>query len=158
GGSTPATATVTVGQPKPVIGSFTAKPTTITSDQSSTLSWSGITNATSCSIDNGVGMVPCADGSRTVAPATTTTYTLTATGPGGSTPATAAVTVTAPAPQITVTPSSGPASTTTFNVSGTGFTPGGQVIEHLTGRPPTTRFADSNGHISVGISVASPGN
>src|SRR5262249_51794069 len=66
GGSTTATATVTVGQPKPVIGSFTANPTTITAGQSSTLSWSGITNATSCAIDNGVGTVPCADGSRTV--------------------------------------------------------------------------------------------
>jgi hypothetical protein len=59
-------------------------------------------------------------------------------------------------PQISVNPNSGPFSTTIFRVSGTGFTPVGQVIEHLTGKPPTTRFTDSGGNFSVQINVASP--
>ncbi len=98
GGSTTARATITVTAPaSPAIGSFSANPTSISSGQSSTLSWSGITNATSCSIDNGVGSVSCAGGSKSVSPAATTTYKLTATGTGGSTSATASVSAAAPA-------------------------------------------------------------
>jgi hypothetical protein len=77
---------------EPVIGSFTATPAEIDSGESSTLAWS-ITNAASCSIDNGVGTVSCAGPSTSVSPSSDTTYTLTATGPGGSDTATAAVTV-----------------------------------------------------------------
>jgi hypothetical protein len=100
GGSVTATTTITVNAPAPTapaIGSFTANPSTITNGQSSRLSWSGITNAATCSFDNGVGSVSCADAGRNVSPTATTTYTLTATGPGGSATATATVTVTAPA-------------------------------------------------------------
>ena len=100
GGSTTATASVTVNATAPTIGSFTASPTTIIAGQSATLAWSGITNATTCSINNGVGTVSCSNGTRTVTPTTTTTYTLTATGPGGSATATANVTVSATAPTI----------------------------------------------------------
>ena len=56
-----------------------------------TLEWT-TTNATTCSIDHGVGSVPC-NGNTNVSPTTTTTYTLSATGPGGG-PVTAQTTVT----------------------------------------------------------------
>ena len=39
-------------------------PTTITAGGSSTLSWSGITNASACSINNGVGTVSCGNAAR----------------------------------------------------------------------------------------------
>jgi len=71
--------------------SFSASPATITSGQSSTLSWS-TTNASSVSIDNGIGTEP-ANGSLVVSPTATTTYTITATGAGGTKTATATVTV-----------------------------------------------------------------
>lgn len=63
------------------ISSFTASPTSISSGGSSTLSWQ-TSNATSLSLDNGIGTVTGT--SKVVSPASTTTYTLTATGPGGS--------------------------------------------------------------------------
>lgn len=68
----------------PVIASFTANPSTIAAGQSSTLSWGAVTNATSASIDQGIGGV-ATPGSTTVSPVQTTTYTLTATGCGGTT-------------------------------------------------------------------------
>lgn len=77
-------------------GTFSASPSTIILGQSTTLSWTSA-NATSASIDNGVGSVtPVAGGSVVRSPTTTTTYTLTLTGPGGSTPKTASVTVLQP--------------------------------------------------------------
>lgn len=82
---------------KPVIASFTAEPSSIEAGQSATLRWS-TQNATSASIDKGVGTVPV-NGSRQVFPTQTTTYELTASGPGGSDTRTATVTVVAkPAP------------------------------------------------------------
>ncbi len=74
----------------PVIASFTATPSTITTGASSTLAWS-VSGATSLSINQGVGTV--AGSSTTVSPTSTTTYTLTATNSGGSATATAMVTV-----------------------------------------------------------------
>jgi Tol biopolymer transport system component len=75
-------------------GTFSASPTSITGGSSTTLSWTSA-NATSASIDNGVGSVtPVSGGSAKVSPATTTTYTLTLTGSGGSVTYQAAVTVT----------------------------------------------------------------
>jgi hypothetical protein len=73
---------------------LTATPASIAPGAPATLSWTSITDATSCSIDNGVGSVPCAASSKVVEPATTTTYTFTATGTGGSKTSTATVTVT----------------------------------------------------------------
>ena len=61
------------------INFFKADPSAIGHGESSTLSWS-ISNATSASIDNGVGSVSATGGSKTVSPAETTTYTLTAKG------------------------------------------------------------------------------
>jgi OOP family OmpA-OmpF porin len=62
------------------------------------LNWS-TTNATSSSIDQGVGSVD-ASGTRQVCPSSTTTYTLTANGAGGTRTSSATVTVKAP-PKVT---------------------------------------------------------
>lgn len=73
--------------------SLSANPTTIDEGQSATLSWS-TTNATSASINNGVGSVsPVSGGSVSVSPAVTTTYTLSVAGDGGSTTASATIVV-----------------------------------------------------------------
>ena len=72
---------------------LTASPTGITSGQTAMLTWT-TTNATSASIDNGIGSVtPVSGGSVTVQPSMTTTYTITAMGTGGSVTAQATVTV-----------------------------------------------------------------
>jgi peptidoglycan-associated lipoprotein len=76
--------------------SLTASPDTIDKGQSSTLTWQ-TTNATSVSIDQGVGAVQ-PNGSQQVSPTDSTTYTLTAKGDGGTQTATARVTVNAPPP------------------------------------------------------------
>lgn len=82
GGTLTKQATVTV---VPVsAGTFSASPGAIPSGAAATLSWTGL-EATSASIDNGVGPVtPVAGGSVSVSPTVTTTYTLTLTGPGGT--------------------------------------------------------------------------
>ena len=92
------TATVTVTAAAPT-ATFSASPTSIVSGNSSTLTWS-TTNATSVSLDNGIGAV-AVNGSKIVSPTSTTTYTLTVTGTGGTIIKTAAVTVSAPAPTAT---------------------------------------------------------
>ena len=56
----------------PIINSFSADPSTITEGESSTLSWN-VTDATSVTIDNGVGTVALS-GTTTVSPTTTTGY------------------------------------------------------------------------------------
>jgi len=89
-GTATSVATVTV-QSSPPTAKLTAAPTAITIGNSATLTWS-TTNATTVTIDNGIGTV-AASGSTTVSPTTTTTYTLTATGSGGTVTATATVTV-----------------------------------------------------------------
>lgn len=118
GGSTTKQASVTVTPPKPQI-SFSASPRTISEGDRSTLSWN-VLNATTISIDHGIGSRP-ASGSMSVSPAATTTYRLNATGPGGSSSAQATVTVLA-APVITFSaaPSTitrGSASTLTWTVT-----------------------------------------
>lgn len=92
--------TVSVSQPAPA-GTLTASPTVISLGGSSTLTW-GTTNATTITIDHGVGAV-AASGSMAVSPTSTTTYTLTATGPGGTITRTATVTVISPAPTASLT-------------------------------------------------------
>ncbi len=73
---------------QPTIGTFSASPTTVVVGQPTTLSWTGITNATTCAIDHGVGAVACANGNTSVAAGASATYTLTATGSGGTATAT----------------------------------------------------------------------
>jgi peptidoglycan-associated lipoprotein len=75
---------------------LSADPSTIERGQSSTLTWS-TTNATSVSIDQGIGDVSTS-GSRSVSPSSSTTYSIIAKGDGGSANATARITVTAPPP------------------------------------------------------------
>ena len=79
-----------------VIGSFTAEPSTIVKGESSTLRWS-VSNATSVTIDGGIGTVQ-ASGSRSVSPAENTTYRMTASGAGGDAVAAVTVYVTTPPP------------------------------------------------------------
>jgi|GEM_PF-2372302 len=79
-----------VGVLAPTISSFSANPPTISSGNSSILSWD-VNDATLLSINNGIGAVTGT--STSVSPAVTTTYTLTASNQGNST-TTAQVTVT----------------------------------------------------------------
>ncbi len=118
-GTATSVATVTV-KANPATAKLTAAPTTITLGNSATLTWS-TTNATSVSIDNGIGTV-AASGSTTVSPAATTTYTLTATGSSGTVTATATVTVKSsmPTAQLSASPSSitaGETSTLTWTTT-----------------------------------------
>ena len=85
GGNTP---------PKPQIQSFIAQPTTLpAAGGSSTLSWT-VTDATSLSVDNGVGALsPATSGTKVVSVSSTTTFNLDATGAGGSASKAATVTV-----------------------------------------------------------------
>lgn len=120
GGEVHCTATITV---VPVthapVCTLSANPTSITAGGSSTLTWT-TNNATSVSIDQGIGGV-ATNGSRSVSPGHTTTYTLTATGPGGTVHCNATVTVVnvpaAPVCTLSVSPSSitrGDSSTLTW--------------------------------------------
>ena len=77
---------------KPAILSFTAGPSTVTQGSPSTLRWE-ITNATDISIDQGIGTLTAASGSRSVTPSVDTTYTLVAKGLGGTTSASVTVNV-----------------------------------------------------------------
>jgi phospholipase C len=69
---------------------LTATPTKVAAGQSAVLNWTS-TNATSLTIDQGVGTVTGATGNVTVSPSTPTAYTITAT--NGAATATASVTV-----------------------------------------------------------------
>jgi glucuronoarabinoxylan endo-1,4-beta-xylanase len=83
------------------VDSLSINPAMILSGQSAVLSWTTV-NATSVSIDNGVGTV-AASGTATVTPAATTQYTVTAQGPGG--PAVRRITVDVFAPRTPANPS-----------------------------------------------------
>lgn len=76
----------------PFIVSFTATPDRIAPGACSTLAWN-TANATTVSIDNGIGSQPVT-GSTVVCPTATTSYTLTATGPGGAATRSSTVVVT----------------------------------------------------------------
>lgn len=103
----------------PAISSFEAAPAEILPGASSSLSWS-TTDATSCTLDPGVGTVPC-NGSRTVDPTATTTYTLRAIGEGGTVTAEAPVSVVA-LTLVGIDPAEGePGDTVAVTLTGTGF-------------------------------------
>lgn len=108
GGTANADVTITVNEPPPSIA-FSTNPASIVSGAFSTLSWN-TDNADTCTIDNGIGVVPN-NGTISVSPTETTIYTLTATGPGGTATETVTVAVTSPAP--TVIFSADPAGITT---------------------------------------------
>ncbi len=75
----------------PVISSFAANPDSVNSGESSTLIWN-VTDATTVSIDQGIGDVALT-GTRMVSPGTTTTFTLTATNSAGTVTESAVVNV-----------------------------------------------------------------
>lgn len=81
---------------------MSAQPESIAAGRSSVLSWTS-TNATSCTIDQGIGEVSV-NGTITVTPTVTTTYTITATGAGGVKTSSAIVTVINPdnPPYVTI--------------------------------------------------------
>ena len=83
--------------PAPTI-SLAVSPAAIEKGQSTTLSWNS-SNATSVTIDNGIGTVE-PSGSRSISPASSSTYVARASGPGGNAVAEARVTVTAPRAEI----------------------------------------------------------
>jgi hypothetical protein len=89
------------GTPTPTF-TLSANPTSITSGASSTLTWSAVTNATSCTASGGTftGSKPTSGGTQSVSPTSTTTYTLSCTGAGGTTNQSATVTVTNPTERI----------------------------------------------------------
>jgi len=83
------------------VDSFQSDPASIEAGETATLTWS-VVNATSVSIEPGIGTVD-ASGSTTVTPSDTTTYTLTALGLGGSAISHATVTVSLPSgPDVVV--------------------------------------------------------
>ncbi len=116
GGTANCNTTVVVTQaPQPPTCTLSASPSSITTGGASTLNW-GTTNATSVTIDQGVGSVGTF-GSRTVAPAQTTNYTLTATGAGGTVRCYTSVTVNQPPQPPTCTLNANPTSITTGGAS-----------------------------------------
>ena len=96
--TTTAEVTVNVEWPEPEV-SFSATPQQIISPNPTTLSWS-TANATSVSIDNGVGIVDLND-SIEVTPSETTTYTITVSNPDKNITAQQEVTVKYNPPQVT---------------------------------------------------------
>jgi uncharacterized cupredoxin-like copper-binding protein len=91
--SSSATVTVSTQTPAAVrILQFSANPAGIQPGQASTLTWV-VENATSVTINPGIGTVDAHSGSVSVSPTSTTTYTLAATGPAGTVNATVTVQV-----------------------------------------------------------------
>ena len=110
-GQTTSTATVTVSTAsKPVIHSFGASPSTISSGSSSSLNWN-VTGAASIAITPGSFTSTSATGATSVSPTQTTTYTLTATNGSGSSTATVKVTVTSSSGPLAISTTSCPGGT-----------------------------------------------
>jgi PKD repeat protein len=101
--------------PAPTVN-FSSNPTSISSGQSSTLTWSS-SNATGCTASGGWTGSKAVSGSQSVSPGATTSYSLACSGAGGSTSATATVTVSAGNPAPTVTLTSSPSSITSGSSS-----------------------------------------
>ena len=107
----------------PVVDTFTAAPASITAGAAATLDWT-TTDATSVTLDNGVGLV-AVDGSTTVSPLVTTSYTLTATGNGGTVTASQTVTVLpASSETLTITNLEFRANRSEWRIAGTSSIPG----------------------------------
>jgi hypothetical protein len=92
----------------PIINSFTADSTIIDEGDSVTLSWT-VTDATTVTINQGIGSIALS-GSTSVSPISTTTYTLTATNSAGSSLATVTITVNPAIVEQTLTIQPGPAA------------------------------------------------
>jgi peptidoglycan hydrolase-like protein with peptidoglycan-binding domain len=74
---------------------FTASPSSVTSGNSATLSWS-VQNATACTASDGWSGGKGTSGSQSVSPTASTAYSITCTGAGGSVKKTVTVTLSAP--------------------------------------------------------------
>ena len=167
GNSNTANATTQAGTPVPT-ATLAANPTSITSGQSSTLTWSS-TNATCCT---GTGFTASGtSGSTNVSPTVTTTYSITCTGAGGTSPAASAtVTVTAGTPDIIVSsitaspanPTAGQAVTFSAVVrnQGTAATPAGTILGILFSVDGTSvSWSDTNtASLAAGASVTLTAN
>lgn len=117
GGSIVRSVNVTVTPPPLPVVTFSLTPTTIFTDQSSTLTWSAA-NATSCTASGAWTGSKAVSGTQAAAPgvAGTYTYTLSCTGAGGTTSANATLTVQA-YPPPTLTMSASPTSINTLQTS-----------------------------------------
>ncbi len=119
-----ATQTITINNgtvnpdPAPTINGFSVSPTKITQGGSATLAWD-VANASSVTINQGIGSV-ATKSSGVVKPKVTTTYTLTATNSGGSSTRSVTISVVpastpTPTPVATVKPTPVATSTTDPN-------------------------------------------
>jgi len=166
-GSVSESVTVTVND-VPVINSFSADETSIVEGQSTTLNWSS-SNATSASIDQGVGSVNTS-GTRSVSPSITTTYTLTVTSTYGSDSESLTITVdNLPSVMITATPeeisegSNTTLSWSTVDATSISFTPdigvsssqvnGTQSVSPSSTTTYTITASNSNGSVSESVTV-----
>jgi hypothetical protein len=175
GGTANQSATVSVTQPAPSV-SLAAGPSTVTSGNAATLTWSS-TNATACTASGAwSGTQATAGSASTGALTSNSTYTLTCSGSGGSASQSVTVTVTTPAPTVTLTASpstvkSGAASTLTWSStnaaqcaasggwSGSEATSGSQSTPSLTAATQFTLTCTGSGGSaaqSVTISVSAP--
>lgn len=136
---TPTPTSTAAPAPVPTV-TFSASPATVTVGAVATLSWQSA-NATTVSIDNGVGVVALS-GNRNVQPSVTTKYTLTAQGSGGT--ASATVTVTVVAGQTIVST----ASPTTISATSPTPTPAARTT---TNSSPTPAPASSTTAITIPI-------
>lgn len=151
GGSGNRSATVTVNPaPAPTV-TLTATPTSVSSGNSSVLTWSS-TNATSCTAAGGWNgtKTPASGGSQSTGNLTSTqNYTLTCNGAGGSTNASATVTVTAAPPTDTTAPN------IVMNITGVTLT--GQETEVKVNNLKEIRWqplaSDSSGIKSLALTV-----
>ncbi|MBI2624379.1 fibronectin type III domain-containing protein [Candidatus Parcubacteria bacterium] len=135
--------------PVPTV-SLSASPSSITSGQSSTLTWSS-TNATSCSAP--WTSSTATSGSQSVSPTSNTTYTLSCTGSGGSVSKSATVTVTpGPLTGIVFRPDlEGRTDFTGITFTIKIYTPGNST--------PLATFSGTGGNISLPPAVAlNPGS
>jgi len=132
----------------PVINTFSASPSTINRNESSTLSWN-VSGATSLSI-SGIGTVTGT--SRVVSSNQTTTYTLTATNAGGSVTRNVTVTVSSRKPKVIKLQSVEGKNTLTSYPEATVVTlsTSGSVLE------TQTLTANQNGEYTVGFSESMP--
>lgn len=144
GGTATFPITVTVNANPAPNCAFVTNPDTIDQGQSTRLVW-GCQNATSCSIDNGIGSVPTNSGAKySVSPTQTTTYNLSCTGPGGNSSFPATVTVNI------VTVKKVPATVTSVSVS---------PVSTPLGTPATLSWTSTNAdtcNIDNGIGQVGP--
>ena len=107
GGTATGSATIRVTVPPPMV-SLSVKPDTIVQGASATLTWTS-TNATTATIEPGIGNVSPSD-ALSITPPESMTYMITVTGPGGSATASVTITVEDPFAQPTVTLSANPST------------------------------------------------